>query len=210
MTAGRLLVLFCGVLCGLPPIAAASPPVATTLRFATACAHCHEGECSGRLSFARRPETAYTHIRQYAGPVDDAFAGSLYAALERMKADCSYPPVPVPTLVQTLTGDDLLAYRDRWSADYFLPLGDLPAGRYRLRLDLDGSGSVRVELIDAEFDPLLDQCMSATGHGLETTLNLTTRHPHFLRLRPRATLQILGLQISPDGPDEPPRDPSTP
>jgi len=41
--------------------------VESTVLFNTDCARCHEGECSGRLSFHLPPEASDQHIRRHGG-----------------------------------------------------------------------------------------------------------------------------------------------
>ena len=53
---------FLGLLMFGPLIVRADPPAFDTLsvlRFNAVCAHCHEGECSGCLSFALGPEAVW-------------------------------------------------------------------------------------------------------------------------------------------------------
>lgn len=175
-------------------LAAAMPAAATTptatVRFGTSCAHCHEGECSGRLSFAQDPEAAFAHIRQYAGPTDDELARQLSATLARMKSDCRYPPMAVASLDRGLDAAGLAPFLDPWSGDYFLPLGGLAPGSYRLIVDVDGGGRVRIELIDAGFDPLIDRCLTPDGPRLELAVVLGDSREYFLRLRPRGPLRV--------------------
>lgn len=180
-------------LAGGQPASATTP--GATLRFATACAHCHEGECSGRLSFALRPEAAFDHIRQYAGPTDDDLALQLHATLERMKADCSYPPLRAPELDGPLNAADLEPYRDAWTGDYFVPLDGLEAGLHELVVEFDGSGQLRVELIDAGFDPLVDRCLTIDAGRLVLAIELESSTRHYLRLRPRGPLRATGLIV---------------
>lgn len=177
--------------------AAADEPAGAVLRFATACAQCHEGECSGRLSFARRPQAAFDHIRQYAGPTDDALAMALYAALERMKRDCDYAPITTPALEGALDAVQIEAYRDPWSGAYFIPLPMLSPARYRLRLETTHSGRARVEIIDVAFDPLFDQCIAIADDGVTLTLDLGEPAARYLRLRPRDALRITRLALTP-------------
>jgi hypothetical protein len=168
-----------------------------TLRFATTCARCHEGECSGRLTFAREPQAAFDHIRRYAGPADDALARQLYATLERMKSDCSYPPLEGPDLGRMAGREELAVHLDPWSGHYFLSLGELPAGIHRLSLEVHGDGRLRVEVIDATFDPIIDRCLTPAGGPLQLLLGVEDSGRHYLRLRPRGRLTIDRLTLSP-------------
>lgn len=176
-------------------LSATSP--AATLRFGTVCARCHEGECSGRLSFSQPPEATFEHIRHYAGPTDDALAHQLYDALERMKSDCRYPPLSIPPLEQGLTARDLAPYLDLRSGDYFLPLGQRAPGRYRLAIEFTGGGRVRLEVIDDEFDPLIDRCLTLEEPRTAVALTLAEGRQYYLRLRPRGPISISGMSLSP-------------
>ena len=189
----NLLVALLTVLAVAVPVRAADP--LATLRFATACAHCHEGQCSQRLSFTHGPEASFDHIRKYAGPTDAELAKRLYDTLQRMKEDCSYPPLAAPDLDRSLARDSLDGYRDSWSGDYFIPVSGVAAGPYQLVLDVAGPGSLRVELIDAEFNPLVDRCESVTGDRLSLTLALSESSLHYLRLRLRGPVAIDQLAL---------------
>lgn len=168
-----------------------------TLRFATACAQCHEGECSGRLTFATAPESAFTHIRQYAGPTDDTLARELYAALKQMKSDCRYGDLHLPDLAGPLAGPALDSYRDPWTGAYFLPLEGLAPGRYRLTVDVERAGLARLELIDAAFDPLIDHCLTVGQAPTSVIVTLVESPRHFLRLSPRGGLRVRTLTLTP-------------
>lgn len=181
----------------LPLLLATGMPVANaadaTVRFATACAKCHEGECSGRLSFSQTPDTTFTHIRQYAGPSDDAFARALYDTLEHMKSRCAYPPIPLAPVAHPLDTAALAAYRDDWNGAYFVPLGRQPKGTYRLTVSLERGGELRVEIIDAVFDPVFDRCIDAADGSLSLQLVLGDSPAHYLRVRPRDAQSIRSL-----------------
>ena len=175
--------------------ASAETPAAT-LRFSTACSGCHEGECSGRVTFSQRPEATYTHIRQHAGPTDDALAQELHGVLKRMKRDCSYPPLPVPDIEQPLAGTDINPYLDPWTGHYFVPLGSLDPGRYRFSLVFAQPGDVRIELVDADFDFLVDRCETLGDLRLEMVLTLNEPCQCYLRLRPRAKQRLTKLSVT--------------
>jgi len=199
-TAGRqgirrpvTLMIGCGLLLGWQATAADGQ---ATLRFAAACADCHEGECSGRLSFARRPVAAATHIRQYAGPVSDDLARGLYAALERMKAECRYQmPTGIDLLGGELAGNRLTHQRDAWSGNYIIPLTPLAPGRYRLSGELRGNGRIRIEAVDEAFDHWADDCLATRERRFAIELVLPETHRVFLRLRPADKEAIIRLSL---------------
>jgi hypothetical protein len=79
----------------------------SVIRFNTTCAQCHEGQCSGRLSFSLGAEAAFDHIRRYAGDVDDTTVQTLYDALSRMKTTCSFAPLPVLSMREPVKSSEL-------------------------------------------------------------------------------------------------------
>jgi hypothetical protein len=157
--------LFVGLLVWLllPPCAAAETQeydVNAVLRFNLVCAHCHEGECSGRLSFSGGPDAAYDHIRRFVGDVGPKMALQLYAILEYMKQNCAFPPLP-PASSPFLDEAILDAYRDAGSGNYFVPLGPVDTGNYAVSVELAQSLPVRLEIITRDFEPLVDECLQA-------------------------------------------------
>ena len=74
---------------------AADIPLATVVRFNTLCATCHEGECSGRLSFDLGIQAAENHIRRHAGDVDRDVWRDLARLLAHTKQACAYYPMAV-------------------------------------------------------------------------------------------------------------------
>lgn len=64
------------------------------VKFNTACARCHEGECSGRLSFSSGSSATLGHVRRYLPESTPADADELYAILKHVKVDCAHYPLP--------------------------------------------------------------------------------------------------------------------
>jgi hypothetical protein len=90
--------------------ARAEPPAAldAIVQFHTVCNSCHEGECSGRLSFDSGSAAARGHIERYLGATPDASIASLFAMLRHVKESCShYPAVPLRPAVGTWQAKEL-------------------------------------------------------------------------------------------------------
>jgi cytochrome c553 len=64
--------------------------VESTVLFNTNCARCHEGECSGRMSFHLPREEADQHIRRHGGELPEAQVRELYDLLRYMKEECAF------------------------------------------------------------------------------------------------------------------------
>ena len=177
-------------------LSAATPAddTAYLIRFNTACAHCHEGQCSGRLSFALAPAATFAHIRRYAGKVDDADARRLYDALAYMKRACAYPPLAV---LGRHTDDPaaLAVYRDAASGDYFVPVGPLAPGPYRLRLDLVAADRLEVEVLNQHFELVAQGRSTDPATQFDIRFAVDEAAQHFVRLRPEAAGRVRALHV---------------
>ncbi len=181
-----------------PLVASADPPVfdkASTLRFNTVCSHCHEGQCSGRLTFSLGPEATFTHIRRYAGDVDDDFARQLMELLELMKKECAFPPLAELDIRQTVHKEALDSYRDDESGNYFIPLGNLELGIHQLNLCFETTVPLRVEVLNEWFDFLVDHCSGCGCGTFSQTLEVDEAGKHFLRVRSQHPLELEELTL---------------
>lgn len=156
--------------------------VPAIVRFNTICASCHEGECSGRLTFSSGAETAREHMQRYLGSVTTREAEDLFGLLRYTKEHCAHYPVPAAIPADGIwSAPDLSAWRNSRQGGYFVPLGTLQAGRYRLHLSLSGSLSGRFKITDERFEPVLDEAFcpgntqevvfASTGGRLYLTLH---------------------------------------
>jgi len=179
-----LVVLLLAEACGPARSGEELPAVDTpvVVSFNVVCAHCHEGECSGRLSFSSGVEGAMEHIRRYAGPVGFRLASQYFRLLERMKADCSIYPFPqASTDMEGERGLD--RFFDPLGNGYFVPLGTLEPGEYELTLEFTEPWRGRAELVSARFDLLVDRCVGAEGESPRFSLRVDEEETHYLRLR---------------------------
>jgi hypothetical protein len=137
----------------LLPAQAADIPLATVVRFNTLCATCHEGECSGRLSFDLGIQATENHIRRHAGEVDRNVWRDLARLLAHTKQVCAYYPMAVDIPKDRHWNPERLAelHNARENA-WFIPLGHLPAGRYRATLEMNGQMEGIAQIISAGFD----------------------------------------------------------
>lgn len=140
------------------PAWGADIPPATVVRFNTVCANCHEGECSGRLSFQSGMPAALNHLQRYLGALSERESADLFALLKYTKEQCrQYPLTPsVPADGRWKSGD-LQVWRNPVEGGYFIPLGALKAGKYSLRLSFSGEPQGRVRVTGARFDSAADE-----------------------------------------------------
>jgi hypothetical protein len=148
----------------IPLLAAAAafaqPPasLAAIVQFHTVCNNCHEGECSGRLSFDSGAEAARAHIERHLGTAADVQVATLFAMLRHVKESCAhYSALPLRPATGAWQAEELAPWRNAAAGAYFVPLGTLAAGRRQLQLEFDGpaEGSARID--DERMETIADE-----------------------------------------------------
>jgi hypothetical protein len=169
-------------------------PVPAIVRFNTVCTNCHEGECSGRLTFSSGAEAAREHMQRYLGSVTAPEAESLFDLLRYTKEHCAHYPVPAAVHAGGIwSAADLSAWRNSREGGYFVPLGALQAGRYRLHLSLSGSSQGRLKITDERFEPVLDEAF-CPGNTQEVVFP-SPGGPLYLTLHTAA--ELTGIRLAP-------------
>ena len=171
--------------------------VESTVRFNTDCARCHEGECSGRLSFHLPPEAADQHIRRHGGELREAQVRELYHLLRYMKEACAFYPLPFSLARDGSWGPEILSrLRSGSAATYFLPLGTLGAGRHRVLLQgLGPSARPCIELIDADFELIDASELAPSDSGWELRFRTATVGEVFLRLKTPGSKPLIQVEL---------------
>jgi hypothetical protein len=175
----------------LPLLAQAEPPSRKSfVDFNTQCARCHEGECSGRLSFSSGSEGAANHLRRYLGELTEAEINELYGLLRYTKEKCQIYPFATHWDAEPKT---LEHWRSSNQKGYFIPLGSLEPGEFRLELELETPGPDSWQLLDQAHEILAEGrfCPKAQSQGTFTQ----DKEPLYLQLLGQG--QIKSLQIKP-------------
>ena len=163
--------------------------------FNTLCAKCHEGECSGRLSFDTGSESASSHIKRYAGDanISRTEIKEFFALLNYMKKECALLMPDDGKWKQENLSRFALPSHD----SYFIPLGHLKRGKYHLNIATKEEVHYRVEVLSDRFDPYVDQ--SACPEQ-KKNIRFTIDEPvnAFLRIRSKKPLHIITLEIIED------------
>lgn len=165
--------------------AAAEPHTAiqSGLLFNTVCAQCHEAECAGRLSFSSGHTAAVAHMRRYVGAVSETTVQELFSLLRRMKERCAFPDMPIAVPADGLwSATDLAELREPSGRWYFIPLGTLEVGEYRLSLTADRPATLGIEVISADFERVLDEPRRLPEGQAGLTLTVSGAMPHYLRV----------------------------
>lgn len=169
-------------------------PAASVVRFNTVCANCHEGECSGRLSFHTGASEARSHMQRYLGIITEREAEHLFGLLRYTKEQCTHYPLPSPLQAGSrLSAGELAAWRNTQEGGYFIPLGALGKGEYRLRLDLSVTSNGKIKLTDSRFEPLLEESLCPQQDTLELDFK-AEGGPHYLTIKAPVVVDSLLLK----------------
>jgi len=170
--------------------------IKTSVIFNTLCAKCHEGECSGRLSFDTGSKAASSHIKRYAGDVNISKGETeeFFSLLNYMKTECA--------LWMPNNGkwepENLIHFALPSSKGYFIPLGILKEGKYHIEIKLKDDIHFRVEVLSDHFEHFLD--ISACPDGKKQILQFIIKRKvnTFLRIQSRKPLYITDLNVKKD------------
>jgi len=169
------------------PVAAADAPapasIETIVQFHTVCNNCHEGQCSGRLSFDSGAAAARSHVERYVGKASEVHLAALFAMLRHVKENCShYPAVPIRPATGTWEAAELAPWRNAFAGAWFIPLGRLAAGRRQLQLEFDGAAEGSARIDDDRMDTVADDRLC--GDKTKTvTFDAAATTRYFLHLK---------------------------
>jgi len=166
----------------------------TSVTFNLLCAKCHEGECSGRLSFDTGSKKAANHIKRYANDPDlsKSKITEFFTLLNYMKKECAlWMPKNEKPRLENLSHFALPSYKG-----YFIPLGFLKPGHYRLIIKTKEKIHFGVEVISNTMDLLFSHevCPDSKKNNLHFKIEKPTNT--FLRIRSRNPLHIISLTVN--------------
>ncbi len=161
--------------------------------FNTSCAKCHEGQCSGRLTFDTGSKSATSHITRYSDDtnISQKEIEEFFTLLNYMKKECLLlMPKDKKYSVSSLSSFSTSSHKA-----YFIPLGILKKGEYSLRITTKEDVRFRLELISSQFDTSLDRsvCSSMKEKLFDFTIDENTNY--FLRIKSKKALHIQSLDI---------------
>ncbi len=165
--------------------------------FNTLCSKCHEGECSGRLSFDTGSKTAGSHIRRYSEEhtLSKDKIKEFFALLNHMKKACE---IYMPDHQKWLP-EDLSSFMLPSAKGYFIPLGLLEKGTYRMTIRAKEDIHFQTEVLSEHFDHFLNQeiCPQKKNNILQFTIDKPMTL--FLRIKSRSPLHIILLKVEKEG-----------
>jgi hypothetical protein len=165
--------------------AGAQPPasIATIVQFHTVCSNCHEGECSGRLSFDSGAAAARSHIERHLETKDDVHVAALFAMLRHVKENCGhYPVVPIRPAVGAWEAEELAPWRNPYAGAYFVPLGKMAAGRRQITFEFDGAAEGSARIDDDRMETVADERLCGDA-GKTVAFDAAADIAYFLHLK---------------------------
>lgn len=188
------LLTLAALLVTTPALAADRLPAASVVRFNTVCANCHEGECSGRISFQTGAKEARGHMQRYLGSISDSEAEQLFALLRHTKERCT--PYPLGSALKpsrTLSSSELSAWRNPHEGGYYIPLGHLEKGGYRLQINLSIVGNGELKISDSQFEALIEESLCPQQKQLDIHFQVFAGS-HYLTIKAPVVLDFLRLK----------------
>lgn len=182
----------------LPSFVCASDNIAikSIVIFNTTCAQCHEGECSGRMSFHLPERAVNQHICRHGGDLSADRIRQLARLLRHMKEECSFYPVPLALVNDHIWGSDVLnQFQSPSRQAYFIPLGRLNSGLYQLLFEEPNRIKFCAEIINDEFD-FIDKDNLNGEHGKQgLQFQIEERSEYFLRLTAQKPVNFKKLEL---------------
>lgn len=177
-------------------IASDNISIESTVIFNTACARCHEGECSGRMSFHLPEDAANQHIRRHGGDLSAERIRQLFKLLRYMKEKCSFYPVPFALVNEQIWDSEVLnKFQSPSSQAYFIPLGLLEPGWYQFLFEELNHTKFCVEIINDEFDFIDKDSLNGELGKKRLKFQVEERSEHFLRLTAQEAINLKRLEL---------------
>lgn len=167
--------------------------VKSAVAFNTLCAKCHEGQCSGRLTFDTGSEAASNHIKRYSDDVNISKTEikEFFTLLNYMKKECLlFMPNKIKYKKENLSSFATASYKR-----YFIPLGELKQGSYTIKLEVKEDIHFKVELISSQFDSYLDRSVCPKTKEKDFSFSINEKMKYYLRIKSKEPLFITNLKI---------------
>ncbi len=165
--------------------------------FNTSCAKCHEGGCSGRMSFQLPKDAANQHILRHGGNLPQVTVKQLFVLLRYMKEKCSFYPFDLALVKDRIWSSDTLAkLQSPSNQNYFMHLGFLESGSYQLLFEeVNNNFKFCVEIISEEFD-FIDCDNLAVQHNQKSISFQVDEHlEYFLRIKAQKPIHLKRIEL---------------
>jgi hypothetical protein len=165
----------------------------SSVSFNTLCSKCHEGQCSGRLTFNKGSKATSNHIRRYSNDtnISKNEIEEFFTLLNYMKKECL---LFMPQNTE-YSPNNLASFATSTYKEYFIPLGLLKKGNYSLLIKTKEDIPFRVELISKQFDSCLDISICTCLKKREFEFKIDKDTNYFLRIKSKKPLYLDILEI---------------
>jgi hypothetical protein len=161
--------------------------------FNTMCSKCHEGQCSGRLSFDTGSDAAKNHIKRYSGDsnISKTDVKEFFTLLNYMKKECRlFMPNGIVYKKRKLSDFATSSY-----TRYFIPLGTLDGGAYVLHIKVKNHIHFTFEIISDQFDSYLNSSFCPNEKKSAFDVVLDDNMHYFLRIKSNDPIQFSEITI---------------
>ena len=168
--------------------------IKSAVTFNTLCAKCHEGQCSGRLTFDTGSEAASNHIKRYSDDtnISKKEIKEYFTLLNYMKKECL---LFMPNEAK-FNKDNLTLFATASHKRYFIPLGVLKKGNYSLELEVKEDIHFKLEVISSQFDSYLNEAFCPESKGKKFKFSIEENINYFLRIQSKKPLHLHSLKIN--------------
>lgn len=175
--------------------------IRSAIIFNTSCARCHEGECSGRMTFHLPKRSAEQHIHRHGGELSKETSEQLFELLRYMKEECRFYPFSVGLAQDQMWDSDMLSkFRSPSSQAYFLPLGFLVPGLYELQLEgINDKANTCIEIINNEFDYFDKNNINWDNGKVTLQFHADERSEYFLRISNKKPIRLNNIKLIESG-----------
>lgn len=171
--------------------------IESVIIFNTSCARCHEGQCSGRLTFHFPKRAAYQHISRFGGELSIETIRQLFELLRYTKEECSFYPLSVGLIQDRIWRSKMLGKLQSPSNQaYFVPLGLLEPGLYQLLLEgLTDNTNYCIEIINNEFDYFDIEKVNGESEKMSLQFQADERSEYYLRITSKKPVNLKRIEL---------------
>ena len=132
-------------------------------------------------------------MQRYLGSISDSQAENLFVLLRHTKERCAPYPLTSPISAgRALNAGELSAWRNPQEGGYYIPLGHLAQGEYRLQIDLAVTGNGTLKITDSQFEPLVEESLCPQQKQLDIRFQVVPGS-HYLAIKAPVVLDSLRL-----------------
>lgn len=171
--------------------------IESVIIFNTSCARCHEGECSGRMTFHLPKSASDQHIRRHGGELSIETNRQLFELMRYMKEECSFYPLSIGLAQHRVWGSDMLGTLQTSSNQaYFVPLGLLEPGIYQLLLEgLSDNADYCIEIVNNEFEYFDKEKVNWGREIMGLQFHADVRSEYYLRITSNKPVSLKSIEF---------------